>query len=496
MGFPLRLVKQSMSASKSSESTISAELITALRRVIGAAGVLTAYSDRMVFECDGFTIEKDCPDVVVFPRTTAQIAAVVSLCNQYEVPFLPRGAGTSLAGGTLAVGGGVMLVLTRMNEILEINLRDRYAIVEPGVVNIRLTQSLKGSGYHYAPDPSSQSACTIGGNVATNSGGPHTLKYGVTVNHILGLEFITAAGEIVTVGGPGGTCSGLDITGVLVGSEGTLAIVSKVWVRLTRNPQSVRTMLAVFDSVADCTTSITAIIGAGIIPAALEMIDHDIMVALEEAFKFGFPLDAEAVLIIEVDGIDAGLDDQRDRIVQLCLDNGARDVQQAEDEKQRQHLWRARKQAFGAIGRLSSSLVTQDGVVPRTQLPYIYEKIMEIGKKHDIQIVNVFHAGDGNIHPVMLFDERDASQIQRVLQAGGEILDACLEVGGSVTGEHGIGVEKMHFMKKMFTPEDLEVMSALRDAFNPENRLSPDKMLPVAGACGMERKRPSRMVAT
>jgi glycolate oxidase len=220
------------------------------------------------------------------------------------------------------------------------------------------------------------------------------------------------------------------------------------------------------------------------------------MVALEEAFKFGFPLDAEAVLIIEVDGIDAGLDDQRDRIVQLCLDTGARDVQQAEDEKQRKHLWRARKQAFGAIGRLSSSLVTQDGVVPRTQLPYIYEKIMEIGKKYDIRIVNVFHAGDGNIHPVMLFDERDASQIQRVLKAGGEILEACLEVGGSVTGEHGIGVEKMHFMKKMFTPVDLKVMSALRDAFNPENNLSPNKMLPVAGACGMERTRPSRMVAT
>jgi len=252
---------------------------------------------------------------------------------------------------------------------------------------------------------------------------------------------------------------------------------------LTRNPQSVRTMLAVFDSVTDCTTAISAIIGAGIIPAALEMIDHDIMVALEEAFKFGFPLDAEAVLIIEVDGIDAGLDDQRDRIVQLCLDNGARDVQQAEDEKQRQHLWRARKQAFGAIGRLSSSLVTQDGVVPRTQLPYIYEKIMEIGKKHDIQIVNVFHAGDGNIHPLILYDERKPGETKRALAAGHDILEKCIALGGSVTGEHGIGAEKIDFMPKQFSTDDLDAMKMLRRAFDPDQRCNPHKMFPGGKRC-------------
>ena len=477
------------------DTSIPIALIHELQKIIGSDGVLTAHSDRMVFECDGFTIEKSCPDVVGFPTTTEQIATVIKACNRYEIPFLPRGAGTSLAGGTLPVGGGVMLVLTRMKEIEEINLRDRYAIVQPGVVNIRLTQALAGTGYHYAPDPSSQGACTIGGNVATNSGGPHTLKYGVTVNHVLGVEAVSSDGEVFRLGGPNAAPAGLDLAGVMVGSEGTLAVVTRVWVRLTRNPEGVRTMLGVFDSVDDATNAISAIIGAGIIPAALEIVDHDIMVALEEAFQFGFPLDAEAILIIEVDGIEAGLDTQRDQIIEICNSVGAREVRQAENEKHRQQLWKARKQAFGAIGRLASSLVTQDVVVPRTQIPHMYKTIMEIGKKYYIRIVNVFHAGDGNIHPVMLFDERDPSQTQRVLQAGGEILQACLDAGGSVTGEHGIGVEKVKFMKQMFSEDDLDVMAALRKAFNPNNRLSPDKMLPTAGACGMERKAPSRMVA-
>ena len=484
-----------MHGSSDVDSSIPVALIHELQQIIGAEGVLTAYSDRMVYECDGFTIEKNCPDVVVFPTDTQQIAAVIKACNHYQVPFLPRGAGTSLAGGTLPIGGGVMLVLTRMKEIEEINLRDRYAIVQPGVVNIRLTQALKGTGYHYAPDPSSQGACTIGGNVATNSGGPHTLKYGVTVNHVLAVEAVSSEGEIFRLGGPNADPAGLDLAGIMVGSEGTLAVVTRVWVRLTRNPESVRTMLGVFDSVDDATNAISAIIGSGIIPAALEMVDHDIMVALEEAFQFGFPLDAEAILIIEVDGIEAGLDAQRDQIIEVCKSAGAREVQQAENEQHRQQLWKARKQAFGAIGRLASSLVTQDGVVPRTQIPRMYKKIMEIGKKYEIQIVNVFHAGDGNIHPVMFFDERDPSQTERVLKAGGEILQACLDAGGSVTGEHGIGVEKVQFMKQMFTEADLEVMTALRIAFNPNNRLSPDKMLPTAGACGVERKAPSKMVA-
>lgn len=471
------------------------DLVEQLREIVGSEGVLSAHSDVMVYECDGFVIEKNCPDVVVFPETATQISAIVKICNAAEVPFLPRGAGTSLAGGCLPVGGGVMIVLTKMREILEINLRDRYAVVQPGVVNVWLTQALKGSGYHYAPDPSSQGACTIGGNVATNSGGPHTLKYGVTVNHVLGIEAVLADGRIVQLGGPAEESPGLDLVGTIVGSEGTLAIVTKVWVRLTQNPQGYRTLLGIFESVEDATNAISEIIGAGIVPAALEMMDQGILVAIEEAFQFGFPLDAQAILLIEVDGLEAGLDEQRQQIVDLCMKSGAREVRLAADAAERQKLWKCRKQAFGAIGRLSPSYCTQDGVVPRTQLPAILQKIIATGNKYGIRIVNVFHAGDGNIHPILLFDERDSEQVQHVLEASGEILQACLDLGGSVTGEHGIGVEKVSFMRKMFTPEDLQVMDQLREAFNPENRLSPDKMLPTAGACGHEQKHPGRRAA-
>ncbi len=471
---------------------VAAGVVESLREIVGSENVLTAPSDLLVYECDGFVIEKNSPDVVVFPRSTEHVSRIVRVCNEAGVPFLPRGAGTSLAGGCLPVGGGVMIVLTRMKEIVEINLRDRYAVVQPGVVNIWLTRALAGSGFHYAPDPSSQGACTIGGNVATNSGGPHTLKYGVTVNHVLGVEAVLADGSVEQIGGPAEDPPGLDLVGALVGSEGTLAIVTKAWVRLTRDPQGYRTLLGIFESVEDATNAISEIIGAGIVPAALEMMDQGILEALEAAFKYGFPLDAGAILLIEVDGLEAGLDQQRDRIIRLCEECGAREVQQAASAEERMKLWKCRKQAFGAIGRLSPSYCTQDGVVPRTKLPHMMQRITEIGQKYGVRVVNVFHAGDGNLHPILLFDERDSEQIGRVLKASGEILDECLACGGSVTGEHGIGVEKVHFMNKMFTEDDLAAMENLRTAFNPKNNLSPDKMLPTAGACGLEQKHPGR----
>jgi glycolate oxidase len=419
----------------------------------------------------------------VFPTSTQQVAEVVKICREFKTPFLPRGAGTSLAGGCLPVGGGVMISLTRMKRILEVNIRDRYALVEPGVVNVWLTRHLGPQGFHFAPDPSSQGACTIGGNVATNSGGPHTLKYGVTVNHVLGVELVLPDGQVICTGGPAEDNPGYDLTGAIVGSEGTFGVVTRVWVRLTRNPEAYRTLLGVFDSVDDATNTISDLIGAGIIPAALEMLDQLIISAVEAAFHFGFPLDAGAVLIMEVDGLDAGLDGEAERITQIAMKNGAKEVRRANDDAQRLLLWKCRKQAFGAMGRLAPSYCTQDGVVPRTALPSVLRTIQQIGRKYDIRIANVFHAGDGNIHPILLFDERDADQVKRVLAASHEILEECVRLGGSVTGEHGIGVEKIDFMPRLFTPEDLAMMTRLRSVFNPDNLCSPHKMFPTAGAC-------------
>lgn len=473
-------------------------LVAQLAEIVGRDGLLSAREELLVYECDGYTIEKNSPDVVVFPTTTEQVVAIVKACVAANVPFVPRGAGTSLAGGCLPVGGGVMIALTRMRRILEVNLEDRYAVVEPGLVNVHLTNHLKGSGLHYAPDPSSQGACTIGGNFATNSGGPHTLKYGVTVNHVLGAEVVMPDGSVVQLGGLCEDTPGYDLTGLFVGSEGTFGVCTRVTVRLTRDPSSWRTLLAIFNSVSDATQSISKIIGAGIVPAALELMDQGIVEAVEAAFHFGFPLDAAAVLLIEVDGLEVAVDAEARRIVELCEQTGAREVRRANTPQERQLLWKCRKQAFGAIGRLSPSYCTQDGVVPRTRLPEILEFITAISRAESIRIVNVFHAGDGNIHPILLFDERDADQVRRVLRASDAILEKCIELGGSVTGEHGIGVEKISLMNKLFTATDLETMARIREVFNPDSLCSPRKMLPTAGGCGsehIERSSPGRRAA-
>jgi glycolate oxidase len=465
-----------------------------LRDIVGPGAILTSPSELVVYECDGYTIEKNTPQVVVFPTSTEQVVQIVRLCNELNVPFLPRGSGTSLAGGCLAVGGGVVIALTRMKRILEVNYRDRFAVVEPGVINLGLSNHLKAQGYHFAPDPSSQGACTIGGNVATNSGGPHTLKYGVTVNHVLGVELVLPDGRVVQTGGPTEDNPGYDLTGIIVGAEGTFGVVTRIWVRITRNPEACRTLLGVFETVDDATNTISEIIAAGIIPGALEMLDGLILQAVEAAFHFGFPLDAGAVLIMEVDGLEAGLDAEAERIKAIALKNKAREVRRAATDAERTLLWKSRKQSFGAVGRLAPSYCTQDGVVPRTKLPHILRAIQSIGERHHIRIANVFHAGDGNIHPILLFDERDAAQVKRVLQASHEILDECIQCGGSVTGEHGIGVEKIDFMPKLFTPEDLDMMLRLRAAFNPEGRCCPDKMLPTSGAC-IEQSKAGRRAA-
>ncbi|WP_337176395.1 FAD-linked oxidase C-terminal domain-containing protein [Paludisphaera sp.] len=476
-------------------TTAAPSLVDDLTALLGAEGVLHRHDELVVYECDGYVIEKNVPDVVVFPTSTEEVVGVVKLCNRHDVPFVPRGAGTSLAGGTLPVGGGVMISLTRMKRIVEVNARDRYAIVEAGVVNVWLTRALAGTGVHFAPDPSSQTACTIGGNVATNAGGPHTLKYGVTINHVRGVELVTPEGEVVQIGGVVADQPGLDLTGLLVGSEGTFGIVTKVTVGLSRDPEAGRTLLAVFPTVEDSVEAVSGIVAAGIVPAALEMIDNIMIRAVEAAYNLGFPLDSGAVLIIEVDGVEAAMDREAEAIAEIvAAHRGAIDkaiAWRTREVPEYKAIWKARKMAFGAIGRVTPTFCTQDGVVPRTALPHILRFMEGVSERCGVRIANVFHAGDGNLHPIIMFDEQDPGQVKRALQASHEILDECIRLGGSVTGEHGIGVEKIGMMPKLFSPDDLAAMTAVHDALNPDGRCSPHKKIPVGGHC-IERTSPGR----
>ena len=468
-------------------TSISPDVLNGLRAIVGAEHIVTGDQELLVYECDAYTLEKSLPNVVVLPRTAAEVAAIVKLCALHKLPIIPRGAGTSLSGTVLAVTGGVMIALTRMTTILEIDYRNRRALLEAGVVNAWITNAVKPRGLLYAPDPSSQPACTIGGNVGTNSGGPHTLKYGVTTNHILGFEMVLPDGEIVWLGATpegGEDVEGYDLRGAAIGSEGMFGIVTRVLVRLIRAPQAYQTMLGVFESVDDASQTVSDIIAAGILPAALEMMDQLIVQAVEATYHFGFPLDAGAVLIVELDGLAAGLESQAARVMELCRKNRAREGRLARTDQERADLWKCRKRAFGAIGRLSPNFLTQDGVVPRSRLPEIMRFIRACSEKYGLRIPNVFHAGDGNIHPLILYDERDPAQVRRAIEAGNEILEKCIELGGSVSGEHGIGVEKIDFMAKQFNADDLDAMRTLRRVFDPEGRCNPHKMFPGSKRCG------------
>jgi glycolate oxidase len=459
------------------------ELERELVVLLGRDAVLTGEAELRSYDCDAYAPQKRYPDAVVLPQSTAQVAQVVKLCNRLGIPFTPRGAGTGLSGGATAIQGGVIIATTRLNKILEADIPNRRLIAQAGCVNVYLTKAVKAEGLHYAPDPSSQGACTVGGNVAENSGGPHTLKYGVTTNHITGLTLVLPDGEIVHLGGKAEDSPGYDLVGLVVGAEGTMGIVTEVTIRLTPLPQSVCTLLAVFESVHQATQTVSDIIAAGILPAALEIIDTFIIKACEEAFHLGFPLDAEAVLIIEVDGLEVGLDAEADRARGIAERNGAREVRQAKTELERALLWKARKQAFGALGRLGLQMVTHDGVIPRTRLPEVLREVQAIAARHGLQVGNVFHAGDGNLHPNLMFDERDPAQVENVLHAGEEILKLCVDVGGSLTGEHGIGVEKMEAMAWLFSDADLELMARLKSIFNTNNLCNPGKVFPTAKRC-------------
>ena len=460
-----------------------AALAAELRKIVGADGVVARPSELAVYECDGWTIAKSAPDLLVLPRTTAHVSAVLTALERRGIAFVPRGAGTGLSGGCLPLDAPVMICTSRMNRIVACDLANRRVEVESGVVNINVTNAVKAAGYFYAPDPSSQAACTIGGNIAENSGGPHTLKYGVTTNHVLGVELVLAGGEVVELGGPADERLGYDLVGAVVGAEGTAGIVTRATLRLLREPQAHRTLLGIFPNVELATTAVTAIIAAGIIPGAIEMMDQLIIRAVEEAFKVGFPADAGAVLIVEIDGLEAGLTERAERIARILSEAGATEAKLARDEAERALLWKARKRAFGAVGRLAPNYATQDGVVPRTRLPDILRVISMLSNHYKLAIGNVFHAGDGNIHPIVLYDERDPDQVRRAIEVGREILKACVEMGGTLTGEHGIGVEKQDEMPLLFTPDDLIVMSELRQVFDPDGRANPGKVIPQPGGC-------------
>jgi glycolate oxidase len=461
----------------------SARILAELRGILGPEYVIADPTELKVYETDGLTIYKATPEVVVLPLTTDEVAAVVRLCNRERLPFVPRGAGTGLSGGALAIEGGVVIGLNRMQRILEVDYPNQRAVIEPGLVNIWLSNHVGSRGYYYAPDPASQTACSLGGNVAENAGGPHCLKYGVTTNHVLGLQVVLASGQIVELGGPSLDPPGYDLTGAFVGSEGTFGIATKIVVRLLKRPEAVKTMLLVFETIADASAAVSGIIARGIIPAAIEMMDRLSIQAVEAGTHAGYPTDAGAVLLVELDGPAAEVQALVEPIGAVARLHRVREVRIARDEAERARLWKGRKAAFAAMGQISPEYYVQDGVIPRTQLLKILGEIEALGAKYGLRVANVFHAGDGNLHPLILYDNRIEGQAAKAEALGAEIMRSCIAVGGSITGEHGVGFEKKDFMPLMYGPADLAAMQRLKAVWNPEGLLNPGKIFPTAKSC-------------
>ena len=465
------------------------EIVNQLESIVGKENVLYHKEDTIVYEQDAFVM-RAIPDFVVFPTTTSNVSEIVKLANREGIPIVARGAGTGISGGAIPVAGGIMISLTKMNRILEIDLKNRLAVVEPGVVNLELTKVVSPYGLFYAPDPSSQMVCTLGGNVAENAGGIHCIAYGVTTNHISGLEVVLPDGEVVELGGKSLDSPGYDLVGIMVGSEGTLGIVTKIILRLTRRAEAICTMIAIFDSIDDAGQTVADIIGNGIIPTALEMMDALSIRAVEEVIHAGYPFDAEAVLLIELEGLNEILSRSSPLVKDFCIKNRARDVRIAETEIERERLWKGRKSVAGAIGKIAPNQYTQDGVVPRPKLPEVLRKVIEIGKNRSLLIANVAHAGDGNLHPLILFDPRHPGELERVIEAGGEILKLCVDAGGTITGEHGVGIEKNKYMSWLFSEDDLKAMEIIKDTFDPKGIFNPGKIFPTPKGCRELRVRP------
>ena len=470
---------------------LSGAFLQELERIVGVGGLVRTPEGRLVYECDMHTFYKGAPDAVALPKTADEVVDIVNLCRRDRVAVVPRGSGTGLIGGAMAPIGGVMIGTNRMDAILDIDLPNRCATVQPGLINLSLTRAVASRGYFFAPDPSSQMVSSIGGNVATNAGGPHCLKYGITTNHILGIELVTGAGTRVVLGGKTADRPGYDLLGAAIGSEGTFGIVTAVTVRLLHAAEAVKTILASFTAIEDASEAVSAIIAAGIVPAALEMLDELMIRAINEGSGAGYPKDAAAVLLIELDGPSSEVEAQGERAARNGWERGALEVRVAADVAERALLWKGRKEAAGAVGRLAPTYLLQDAVVPRSKLPAIMRQLIEIGARHRVQIANVFHAGDGNLHPLILYDDRDPAELERAKAANEELLRACIEMGGTVTGEHGVGMDKAKNLPLQYAEADLNFMYRLRRAFDPDSIMNPGKLLPSHPACG-EGFRPAR----
>jgi len=483
------LLESDALAGKAEKAALPAAAKKKIIELVGPGGYLDRPEDLTLYEYDG-SVDKARPELVVFPRTTEEVAGIVRITAEHGVFITGRGAGTGLSGGAIPREGGVLIGFSRMNRILEIDIENERAVLQPGVVNLDITLAVQAQGYFYAPDPSSQRACTIGGNVAENSGGPHTLAYGVTTNHVLGLEFVLPDGSVHTTGGKEPDPAGYDVTGLLVGSEGTMALVTKIIVRLMRQPERVKTLLAVYNSASDAADTVAEITACAITPVAVEMLDGEMLRMVELATHAGYPMDAAAVLLIELEGLVEAVEEQTDQIREVCGRCGAREFRVARTAEERELLWKGRKNAFGAVGRVSSSYYVQDGVVPRTQVAPTLRYIAQVAERHKLSISNIFHAGDGNLHPIILFNSRVPGDLDRAKAAGEDILNHCISVGGSITGEHGVGMEKNELMGRLFPADTLDYIGRFKDLFDPKQRLNPGKVLPTGRGCLEIRQAP------
>lgn len=472
------------------------KIISEIEGICGREYTISEHSELVAYECDGLTGYRVKPFCVVLPATTGEVSEVIKLCYENDVPFVPRGSGTGLSGGALPVDDGIVISLTRMNKILDVDIENQRVVVEPGVINIQVTKAVEEWGYYYAPDPSSQVVCSIGGNVAENSGGVHCLKYGVTSNHVLGLETVLPTGEVVQLGGKTLDPPGYDLVGLIVGSEGLLGIVTKITLKIIRKPQTIKTMFASFDKIEHAGASVSGIISRGIIPGGMEIMDNISIRAVESVVNSGYPVDAAGVLIVEIDGPVAEVEAQTPIVTQVLRDNNAVVIKVAKDMTERDLFWKGRKSAFAAMGRMSPEYYVQDGVIPRSKLASVLAEIEELSKKYGIRVANVFHAGDGNLHPLILYDTKIEGQLEKAELIAGDILEICVNAGGSITGEHGVGFDKKRFLDKMFTEDDLDTMNKVRCTFDSKNLCNPGKVFPTPRTCvepGMKKFTPHEL---